>query len=251
MTKNDISSDDSVPSSFEAVTQAAKERGLSRRKLISTAAAGVGAMAFAGNASASKMVQGDNGGDDDGNSNSNNKSDGPSNVDVLNYALTLEHLENEFYKQGLNDFSASELRSAEALCQRNQGTNEDVPQRIQSIQQHEQAHVDTITEVINKLGGDPVGAACYEFGYGTPSEFLQLGAVFENTGVSAYNGAIHFFNNDKLATAGATIATVEGRHASYLNEILVGGDGPFPRAFDQAKSMDEIKQAVSQFIVEC
>jgi rubrerythrin len=217
---------------------------------MSATAAGVGAMAFAGNASALTQ-DGGSGSNDGGSGGSDGGEEEPSNVDVLNYALTLEHLENTFYEQGLEEFSASELQSAETLCQRNEGLNADVPTRIESIGAHEQAHVDQLEAVIEKLGGEPVEAACYDFGYETPSDFLKVGQVLENTGVSAYNGAIHFFDNDKLATAGATIATVEARHASFLNTINHGGKGPFPNSFDKARSMEEVKEAASQFIVQC
>lgn len=235
--------------SLERITEAAEDAGLSRRKVLSTAAAGAGAMAFAGNVGAQENGDGGSGGSDGGSSGSDGESEGPSHVEVLNYALTLEHLENEFYKQGLSDYDNNELMMAETLCQRNEGLNEEVPARIESIGAHEQAHVDQLTTVIEKLGGEPVEAACYEFGYESPSEFLQIAQVLENTGVSAYDGAIQFLEDDTLATAGATIATVEARHASYLNTL--NQDSPFPDSFDQAKSMEEVRKAASQFIVEC
>lgn len=242
---------DPFTNSVETITETETESGPSRRSILSTLAAGAGAMAFAGTAGAmTTQEEGDGNGDSGGNNNSGGDGgDEPSNVDVLNYALTLEHLEDQFYKQGLNDFSDGELRNAESLCNRNAALNEDVPTRIQAISDHEAAHVDTITQVIEDLGGDPVEAACYDFGYESPSDFLGVAQVLENTGVAAYDGAIHFFDNDDLATAGATIATVEARHASYLNTL--NGADPFPRAFDEAKSMEEIKEAAGQFIVEC
>lgn len=242
---------DDATNRFETLTDAADAVGVSRRTVLSTAAVGAGGMALAtqGGLAAQgdeSTESGENGteGSDDGDG-----GDEPSNLDVLNYALTLEHLENEFYKEGLDEFSAEEFRTAEVLCQRNAGLREQVPARLEAIQQHEAAHVETITEVIEKLGGEPVEAACYDFGYESASDYLGLARVFENTGVSAYDGAIHFFDNDDLATAGATIATVEARHASFLNTVT--GEDPFPGAFDEAKSMDEIKEAIGQFIVEC
>jgi len=49
--------------------------------------------------------------------------------------------------------------------------------------------------------------------------------------------------------AGAQIATVEARHASYLN--LINGDSPFPTAFDEGKKPSEIFAAAKPFIVSC
>jgi Ferritin-like domain len=64
----------------------------------------------------------------------------------------------------------------------------------------------------------------------------------ENTGVSAYDGAIAHISAAKLLTVGATIATVEARHASYLN--LLNRDVPFPSAFDEPVAPRKICKAV-------
>lgn len=98
----------------------------------------------------------------------------------------------------------------------------------------------------DELDGEPISGL--EFGYGSVDEFASLAMTFENTGVYAYDGAIDLLEDDELLTAAATIATVEGRHASYLN--LVNDASPFPNAFDKALSMDEVREAVSKFIVE-
>lgn len=231
-------------SSAGGLTELARQQLNTRRGVLTKAAVGsAGLLAFTGGTNATTAIsQDDSGSDGDG-------GDGPSNVDVLNYALTLEHLENAFYREGLERFSDEELRTAEVVCARNGALAEGVPERIKAVRDHEAAHVDTITQVIKDLGGEPVEEACYDFGYETPSEFLQVGMALENTGVSAYDGAIHFFDNDKLATAGATIATVEARHASYLNTL--NNENPFPNAFDEAKSMEQVKEIAGQFIVEC
>lgn len=179
-----------------------------------------------------------------------------SDVDVLNFALTLEHLEYAFYRDGLDKFDRQEFRRYGSRDPAKRGLGFDgtrdgsmVRSNLADIRDHEQTHVDTLTGVINDLGGEPVGEACYDFGYDGVDEFLAIAAVLENTGVSAYDGAINLIENAELLTAGATIATVEARHASYLN--LLNGDDPFPDPFDEPKSMDEILDAAGGFIVEC
>ena len=57
----------------------------------------------------------------------------------------------------------------------------------------------------------------------------------ENVGVSAYDGALAFLTSAQLQTTGATIATVEARHASYLN--LLNNMIPFPNAFDMPEAI--------------
>ena len=175
--------------------------------------------------------------------------DDTSDVDVLNFALTLEHLEYAFYRDGLERFEERDFRRAKTLNGFGNRVREDVRPNLIDIRDHEGTHVDTLSAVIEDLGGTPVEETCYDFGVSDADDFLGVAAVLENTGVSAYDGAINLIEDADLLTAGATIATVEARHASYLN-TLTGAD-PFPAAFDDPKSMDEILDAAGGFIVEC
>jgi rubrerythrin len=177
---------------------------------------------------------GDSDGGDDG-------KDEVTDVEVLNYALTLEHLEYAFYRDGLEQYGEGAFTDA--------GFPDDARERLMAVRDHEETHVDTLTQVISDLGGDPVGEACYDFGYESPGEFVGIAKVLENTGVSAYDGAIHLIDNPDLVTAGATIATVEARHAAYLNDL--NGVTPFPAAFDEPLSMEEVLEAAGGFIVPC
>jgi rubrerythrin len=170
-------------------------------------------------------------------------------VDVLNYALTLEHLEHAFYRDGLDRFSQRDFRCSKTLNGFGNRVVEDVHPYLLDIRNHEATHAETLTSVVQDLGGEPVEEACYDFGYEDVDEFLGIAAVLENTGVSAYDGAIDLIESAELLTAGATIATVEARHASYLN--LLTDRKPFPAAFDEPKSMDEVLEAAGGFIVEC
>jgi hypothetical protein len=102
------------------------------------------------------------------------------------------------------------------------------------IRNHEYTHVETLRSVIRDLGGKPVPEATYNFrttAFTSVAKFVSVAQFLENTGVTAYDGAIAHIEAAPLLTAGATIATVEARHASYLN--LLNGDVPFPDAFDE------------------
>ena len=81
--------------------------------------------------------------------------------------------------------------------------------------------------------------------------FLATSRVLENTGVMAYDGAIRFIENRDLVQAGATIATVEARHAAYFN--LINRASPFPDAFDTPKKPSDIITAVlaTGFVTDC
>ena len=106
-----------------------------------------------------------------------------------------------------------------------------------------------MTTLVEQLGGTPVEERCYDFGYDNFSEFLGIAAVLENTGVSAYTGAINLIEDADLIQAGATIATVEARHASYLN--VLNDESPYPEAFDPTLDQGEVLDAIDGFIVDC
>ena len=174
--------------------------------------------------------------------------DDTTDVDVLNYALTLEHLEHAFYRDGVEAYSDEELMNADALGEFSEQVRMTVPDRLRTLRDHEKAHVDAIVTTIENLGGTPVEEATYEFGYENPSELLAIGKALENTGVAAYAGAAPTVENDDVFGAAAAIHDVEARHASFLNHLNTAN--PFPVAFDEAKTMDEVVEIAGQFIVE-
>jgi len=161
-----------------------------------------------------------------------------SDLDVLNYALTLEHLEYAFYRDGIGLFSFG-----------TDGRGQSIDTNLAAIRDHEAAHVETLASVIADLGGTPVEEATYDFGeaYSDPMAFLTTAAALENTGVSAYDGAAQFLTDAELLTAAGSIVAVEARHASYLN--LLTGELPFPAAFESPLTMDEVLEIAGPFIV--
>nr|MBA3450920.1 ferritin-like domain-containing protein [Chloroflexia bacterium] len=117
-------------------------------------------------------------------------------LSVLNYALTLEHLENAFYRDGLASFTVDAFTAL--------GFQPSVVDYIAEIGGHELAHVETLTTVITDLGGTPVAEGAYDFAaaYADPTAFLATAMALENTGVGAYTGAAQYLiDNDDLLTA--------------------------------------------------
>jgi hypothetical protein len=137
---------------------------------------------------------------------------------------------------------------ADALSKFGEEVRMKVPDHFRAVGDHEAAHVGAITKTVKKLGGDPVNEATYDFGYQTPSEFLGVAKALENTGVAAYKGAAPTVSNDEVFSAAIGIHSVEARHASFLNELNL--TSPFPKAVDEPKTMQEVKEIAGQFIVE-
>ena len=161
-------------------------------------------------------------------------------LDVLNYALTLEHIEAAFYREGVEAFDGA---AYEAI-----GFQAGVRDRISTIAADEADHVAYLTSVIEDLGGTPVAEGTYDFGYSDLTGFLQVAAALEATGVSAYQGAApSLIDNDVLLTAALTIHGVEARHAAYLN--LINATSPFPDAVNPTLTPDEVLEIATPFIV--
>ncbi len=172
-----------------------------------------------------------------------------SDEDILNYALTLEHLEAAFYVEGLKKFGREDFERAFGPRRgrgrgsgRRKFNGKQVHRFFRIIRNHEVEHVETLEGVI---GANAVPPRSYNFettAFTSIKKFISVAQFLENTGVSAYDGAIAHIRAAGLLTAGATIATVEARHASYLN--LINGDVPFPDAFDEPVAPRDICRAI-------
>jgi rubrerythrin len=155
---------------------------------------------------------------------------GSSDVDILNFALTLEYLESTFYKEAKSRAKASG----------------DLKSLIDLIGRDEDEHVGALTETIKKLGGKPVAEPKFDFPYNDTAGFLKLAQTFEDTGVSAYNGAAPQIKSKEVLEAAGSIVQVEARHAAAIR--LQNGDEPAPVAFDPALSEAKVLKAVEPFI---
>ncbi len=160
-------------------------------------------------------------------------------VDVLNYALTLEHLEAAFYRDGLAELGVDVFTSW--------GFDASVFDRLSAIGQHEADHVTTLTSVITDLGGEPVMESTYDFGWTDAAGFLQVAQALEDTGVAAYQGAAQYaMADDGLLTAALTIHGVEARHAAYV--AILNQQNPFPDAVNPTLTPDEVLAIATPFI---
>jgi rubrerythrin len=155
-------------------------------------------------------------------------------VPILNFALLLEHLEAAFYDQARQQVP---------------GLDSDAQALTEELATNEGEHVTALTAVIGTLGGRPTPEPEVDFGnaFASQSSYLKLAQVFEDTGVSAYNGAgPELESKDALAAAG-TIVQVEGRHAALIR--MMRGEDAAPKAFDDALSIPQVRTRVEPFLV--
>lgn len=165
-------------------------------------------------------------------------------IEILNYALTLEHVEAALYAE-MVDGKVVKRRKALELVKRFGDT--------------EQTHVEAITAAVKRLGGQPARRPKTAFEnvfQGGELMTLMVTATIENVGASAYLGqAPRIVRKDVLAAA-LSIHTVEARHAAALNDLVGrpprGGsnlDGTIPDgAFAKPMSMEQVLQVAKPFL---
>ena len=155
---------------------------------------------------------------------------GGSDVDILNFALTLEYLESSFYKEAKSRAKASgELKSL-----------------VNLLAKDEQQHVEALEGTIKKLGGKPVAEPKFDFPSNGTAGFLKLAQTFEDTGVSAYNGAAPSIKSRAVLGSAGAIVQVEARHAAAIR--LQNKAEPSPDAFDPSLEEAQVLEAVEPFI---
>jgi len=162
-------------------------------------------------------------------------------VTILQYALTLEHLENTFYSQALNMYSEQDFTNA--------GYSSDVRSKIQQVSGDEATHVNFLSTALQAGGVTPTAACTYDFGYNSVSGFLGVASVLEGVGVSAYLGAAAEITNPAYLTAAGAILTVEARHSAYIRDTI--GESPFPEPFDIPLDFDQVYSLAAEFITSC
>jgi hypothetical protein len=157
---------------------------------------------------------------------------GGGDADIVNFALTLEYLETAFYTQAV----------------KKAGLSGDVLKLAKELRDNEAEHVSALTAAVKQLGGTPVKAPGVDFGgaFKNTASFLKTANVFEDTGVSAYNGAAPSIQSTAILAAAGSIVQVEARHASLIR--LQRNRPPAPLAFDKASTKKQVLSAVTPFI---
>jgi hypothetical protein len=136
-------------------------------------------------------------------------------VGVLQFALTLEYLEADFYSAALTQNPLLVPSGAPRTA-------------ITTIRDHENAHVKFLQDTIRALGSTPGQKPTFDFTakgsfadvFTNYDTFLAVSQAFEDTGVRAYKGqAGNLLGNGTVLTAALNIHSVEARHASHIRQM--------------------------------
>lgn len=132
-------------------------------------------------------------------------------VAILNYALTLEHLEDKFYREALGNFTQAEFAAA--------GFDSVFYNNLVETSSDETIHVAFLSGALSAAGATPVKECTYAFGVTSVETFVATASIFEGLGVAAYLGAAAQIASKAYLTAAGSVLTVEARHSSYLRQF--------------------------------
>lgn len=123
--------------------------------------------------------------------------------DVLNFALTLEYLEDEYYR--LANGTANLIPASDTAI-------------FNQISKHEAAHVALLK---GALGNNAVAKPTFKFGnvFANYQSFLAAAQAFEDTGVRAYKGQAGALLGQDVLTTALQIHSVEARHAAEVRRL--------------------------------
>ncbi len=203
----------------DAGLEDAASRGDTRAQLLRKAALGGGALMGGG------LLLGGMSGTALGADTRSSKQD----VAILNFALTLEYLEAEFYAQAVaaNRITGETKTFAEIVAG------------------HEAAHVDFLRST---LGSNAVAKPTFDF-KGIPADperFMRTAVVLEDTGVAAYIGQSFRLKKTAFIKVAAQVLAVEARHAAWARD-MVGERLPSERdeALNGSANMKQVLAAVT------
>ncbi|KAI0403227.1 ferritin-like domain-containing protein [Xylaria palmicola] len=166
---------------------------------------------------------------------------GLQDVDILQFALTLEWLEASFYQQGFAQFPDDQFTAL--------GLTATQLADLKGIGTSEQAHVGLLQSAIAQAGVQPVQPCTYNFGFTDAAGMVATAAVLESVGVSAYLGAAPLVSDGGILSTAASIVTVEARHQSFIRGA--SGVAVSPSPLDTPLGPKAVFSLAAPFIASC
>jgi Ferritin-like domain len=149
---------------------------------------------------------------------------------IVNYALTLEYLESQFYAK----VAKSGLFHGKTLSM------------LKSFGAEEEEHVMALHKVASGLG-TPAKEPTGKFPLHNAGQVASLAGQVENLGAAAYLGQAGNIHSKEILAAALAIHTIEARHAATLNTLLKLSPTP-QGAFAKPMSMAQVLAVVKPFI---
>lgn len=163
-------------------------------------------------------------------SSSSSSASGGGDLAIVNYALTLEYLESQFYA----DVAKSGLFSGKTLSV------------LKSFGAEEDQHVAALKKVASSMG-KAAAKPMAKFPLKDANSVAMLAATVENLGASAYLGQAGNIQSKEILAAALAIHSIEARHAAVLNTLTKQNPTP-DGAFAKPMTMAEVLKVVKPFI---
>lgn len=134
---------------------------------------------------------------------------GSGDTGILNFAYALEQLEAAFYTAVI----ASPYENISSL----------ELSRLTDIRDHEIAHREFLKTALGKDAIQNLTPIFTSVDFTSRDSVLATAKAFEDTGVSAYNGAGSLITDPAYLTIAGKIVSVEARHAAYIRNLITPG----------------------------
>ncbi|OJA09907.1 hypothetical protein AZE42_06203 [Rhizopogon vesiculosus] len=161
-----------------------------------------------------------------------------SEIQALNFALSLEHLQYNFYKR-LDQYQLQDFSDA-GLPAWSRG-------RYEQISAHELTHSQFLKGI---LGDKAVQPCTFNFPDTDPGSFVKTSNIVEAIASSTYTSLTRYLSDPDYIIAISSIHSVEARHSAWINADLRTG-AAWSTAFDAPLSLSQVNTLMKPFIVSC
>ncbi|KAH6677553.1 ferritin-like domain-containing protein [Halenospora varia] len=161
----------------------------------------------------------------------------PTDVQILNHALTLKHLEAKLYHDALENYTQAQFIAA--------GFPDPFYDYLREVTFDEITHVDYLNGLI---GSSAVAECTYNFPATDVKSFVEFASVFEGIGASALLGQVASISN-QYVLGYTSILAVETRHNALLRQTL--NQSPTPKIFDTPLTGNEVYTLIHPYFVSC
>lgn len=131
---------------------------------------------------------------------------GSGDVGILNYAFALEQLESAFYSKVINQPYTGMTTQEFSI--------------LDDVRKHEKIHAKFFAAALGKSGIPFLAVSFAAIDFTNRQSVLTAARDFEDTGVSAYNGAGQLLQSSDYLLVAGKIVSVEARHAAAIRDLL-------------------------------